>query len=290
MMNLVQRLQPPSPPPRSRDGHKGTFGRAWIVAGSHGMSGAACLAGVSALRAGAGLVTVAVPESIQAIVASYEPSYLTKGLVAESDGRLGPTALHQLQAVVPAPDAWAIGPGMGQSAGVQELLISLYESLAAPLVVDADGLNVLAGNAPFPRPPASGEQRILTPHLGEFRRLTGTGVDEIELDRVQAAARFARSSGAIVVLKGPGTVVTDGQTVYVNSTGNSGMATGGSGDVLTGVITGLLAQGMPAFDAAALGVHLHGLAGDLAAEELSRPGLIASDLPFFLAKAWQVLG
>lgn len=280
----------PKLPARPEESHKGTFGKALIVAGSRGMSGAACLAGQGALRGGAGLVFVAVPTGIQAVVAAMEPSYLTIGLPEEVSGRIARTALRELLARSAESSAVAIGPGWGTSPDLQELAIALYAEVSRPLVVDADALNALAkASAAIPRSP-DGAPRILTPHPGEFARLVGADTKAVQQDRESLAAEFAKRHGVILVLKGHRSVITDGEKISLNTTGNSGMATGGTGDVLTGLIAALLAQGMAPFDAAHLGAHLHGLAGDLAAAELSKPGLIASDLPRYLGKAWKQAG
>ena len=277
----------PDPPARPAEAHKGTFGRVLIVAGSRGMSGAACLAGLGALRGGAGLVYLAVPEGILPIVASVEPSYLTIGLPEDDNGRLSAEAQSRLIEVIPGNSAIAIGPGWGQSPDLAELARRLYTTVELPLVVDADGLNSLA-NPPEALPNAP-SPRILTPHPGEFARLLGTGISSVQNNREQMAAEFAEKNGVILVLKGQGTVITDGSRLAVNTTGNSGLATGGTGDVLTGLLAALLAQGMVPFEAAQLAVHLHGLAGDIAAERLSQPALIASDLPRYLPEAWKRL-
>lgn len=279
----------PPLPARPDDSHKGTFGKALIIAGSRGMSGAACLAGLGALRGGAGLVTVAVPEGILPIVASIEPSYLTYPLAEDKRGRISRQAVAELLALADKSTAVACGPGCGTSVEFRDVVRSLYTTVQRPLVVDADGLNALAQlPGDFLKPPAAAA-RILTPHPGEFARLLKSDIAAVQQDREGLAVEFARRHGVIVLLKGHATVITDGQRVAINTTGNSGMATGGTGDVLTGLITALLAQGLPAFDAAQLGAHLHGAAGDLAAAALTRPGLIASDLPMFLPQAWEQL-
>lgn len=278
-MRMIDTL--PSAPVRPADAHKGTFGRVLVIGGSRGMSGAPSLAGLGALRGGAGLVYVAVPSEILPIVAAIEPSYLTIPLATDEEhGCLSTDGLNGLRTACEGKDAIALGPGLGQSHGVAAIVNSLFSELRQPMVVDADALNVLASQK------AAGP-RILTPHPGEFARLIGSDIATVQSQRAQLAAEFAATHGVIVVLKGQGTVITDGDRVAINRTGNSGMATGGSGDVLTGLMAALLAQGMPAFEAAQLGAHLHGLAGDLAAAELSQPGLIASDLPKFLTQAWQ---
>lgn len=277
-------------PSRTDDAHKGDCGRALVIAGSRGMSGAACLAATASLRGGAGLVTAAIPQGIQDIVAGYEPSYLTAGLPEDELGRLKPAALKRIQELVEPQNAAAIGPGLGQSSGLQELVCDLYDSLKIPLVVDADALNLLARRPYLFKRPGGAAARILTPHPGEFSRMTGIETAVIQQDRQKYAVEFARRNEVVLVLKGHQTIITDGKQLAVNQTGNSGLATGGTGDVLTGLITGLLAQGMTAFDAAQLGAHVHGLAGDLAAEELSKPGMIASDLLRRIGRAWCELG
>jgi NAD(P)H-hydrate epimerase len=263
-----------------------------VIAGSRGMSGAACLAGLGALRGGAGLVTVAVPRGIQPVVAAVEPSYLTAALPEDAAGRIASDARTELEDLLETNTVLAFGPGCGTSDDLQSLVMWLYVEAEQPLLIDADGINCLAhclarlpdGRLPKPRGP-----RIITPHPGEFARLTNQPTDVIQSNREDAAISFARRHGVIVVLKGHQTVITDGERIAINQTGNPGMATGGSGDVLTGLIAALVAQHMTPFDAAHLGAHLHGLAGDLAAAELSQPGLIASDVARFLGKAWLAL-
>jgi len=279
-------------PVRPADGHKGTFGRVLVIAGSRGMSGAACLCGKAALRGGAGLVYLACPVSIQAIVAGYEPGYLTIGLPEDSEGRLVESARIPLETALADKNAVALGPGLGQSSAIRAVVRRLYREATVPLVLDADGLNELAEdfrNMLFSEPSSEIKvgPRILTPHPGEFSRLCGRSIREIEARRETLAREFALRHQVTLVLKGPGTIVTDGERLMVNATGNSGMATGGTGDVLTGLIAALLAQNMGSFEAARLAVHLHGLAGDIAAEDLSEPGLIASDLPLYISRAWR---
>ncbi|GIX05207.1 MAG: hypothetical protein KatS3mg114_1076 [Planctomycetaceae bacterium] len=271
---------------RPTQAHKGTFGRVWIVAGSRGMSGAAALAGLGALRGGAGLVTVAVPSQLQSLVAGYEPSYLTFGLPDDECGRLTLAALPLLLEQLQTQTASAYGPGLGRSHDLDELAVQLYLTVEQPMVFDADGLNALAARRALwqtMKPPAP---RILTPHPGEFQRLTGLSMQEIATHRVELAVKYAHAWQVTLVLKGAGSVITDGVRYAINPTGNPGMATGGTGDVLTGVIVALLAQGVEPFAAAQWGAYLHGLAGDLAARELSQPGLIASDVVRYLPSAW----
>lgn len=297
-MRIIDRL--PTLPPRPLAAHKGTFGRVLIIGGSRGMSGAPSLAGLGALRGGAGLVYVAVPSEILPIVASVEPSYLTIPLATDEEhGGLSAGGLTGLRAACAGKDAIAIGPGLGTSPDVTTIVTSLFVELPQPMVFDADALNVLAtsGSASDVIPALSPEgqggkaaergPRILTPHPGEFARLIGSDIKNVQSQRAKLAAEFAAAHRVVVVLKGQGTIITDGDRVAVNRTGNPGLATGGTGDVLTGLIAALLAQGLEPFEAAQLGAHLHGLAGDLAAAELSQPGLIASDLPRFLTLAWR---
>jgi len=273
---------------RAVDGHKGTFGRVLVIGGSVGMSGAACLSATAALRGGAGLVSVAVPKSIQAIVASYEPSYMTIGLPCCGSGLLSDVGVDDVRQLLTGKDAIAVGPGLGQSKQVADLVLSLFRESACPIILDADALNVVAEYEMFGLVDSS-PSCIVTPHPGEFARLTGLSIAEIQDRRADVARDFAAKHKVVVVLKGAGTVVTDGDRVFVNSTGNSGMATGGSGDVLTGIMAAQIGQGLSLFDAASLAVHLHGTAGDLAAAEMSERGLIASDLLHFLGPAWRHL-
>lgn len=271
-------------PKRPVKGHKGTFGRVMMLGGSRGMSGAISLAGMGALRSGAGLVYLGIPEGIGSIVAGHNPSYLTVPFPEDESGIMEGVAYEDLQPLLEDKSVVAIGPGWGQSEALRELCRKILLTVEKPVVIDADALNMLVGmtdvlhEGPVPR--------VLTPHPGEFARLVGMPLKTVVEHRSQVAAEFADSFDVVLVLKGKETIVTDGKRLYLNTTGNSGMGTGGSGDVLTGVISGLLAQGMPAFEAAQLGVYLHGLAGDLAAAELSQPALIASDLPNYLGKAW----
>lgn len=267
--------------PRAPDAHKGSFGTALVVGGSRGMSGAVTMAGMAALRGGAGLVRLAVPDPILDTVAAFEPAYMTVALPADRAGRIAITARAKILASATSATVVAFGPGLGRSLGLVSLTAWLYQNLAKPMVVDADGLNALAA-----RPDAlarPGGPRILTPHPGEFARLVGRPVSPAE--RESLALEMAARWGVVLVLKGHHTLITDGHRKAVNTTGNPGMATGGSGDVLTGLITALACQGLSPLDAARLGVHVHGLAGDLAAEQLGQVALIATDLIDFLPAA-----
>jgi ADP-dependent NAD(P)H-hydrate dehydratase len=271
----------PQLPPRRREAHKGDFGTALIVGGSRGMAGAAALAGMAALRGGAGLVRLAVPDAILDTVANFEPSYMTVPLPCDAAGRIAAVAYEQIVELAEKATVVACGPGLGRSLELDQLVLRLYREVAKPMVFDADALNALASEAETLAEP--GGPRILTPHPGEFARLIGR---KLEPDaRADAAVQLAARCGIVVVLKGHHTLVTDGARRAINATGNPGMATGGSGDVLTRLTTSLACQGLAPFDAARLGVHLHGLAGDLAAEELGEVSLIASDLIHFLPDA-----
>ncbi len=273
-------------PPRPDDAHKGTFGRVLIVAGSPGMSGAACLAATAALRSGAGLVTAAVPCSIQAVTAGFEPSYTTIGLPCEPDGQVSIRAVGLLEDRLAPFHAVAVGPGLGQTEAARCLVAHLIGHVGVPLILDADALNLVAAHRMCLERSAA---TVVTQHPGEFSRLTERSIDHIHAHRMSCAQEYAVRTGAIVVLKGARTVVTDGRSTVVNKTGNSGMATGGSGDVLTGIVAALCGQGMAAFDAAVTATHVHGLAGDLCAADRSERGMIASDLLQFLGAAWKRL-
>ncbi len=278
----------PKLPPRPTEGHKGTFGRVLIVAGSVGMTGAAALAGRSALRAGAGLVRVATSRSALPVVTAIEPCYTTLPLAEDNDGRVSAKALSTILDAAQDNDVVAIGPGMGQSPGLRSILDALIQQEGLRLLIDGDGLNNLGKIAGWPSRRKA--RIVLTPHPGEMRRLwSGLFREEIPSDRQATAARAAQTAGAVVALKGAGTVVTDGDRLYVNTTGNPGMATAGSGDVLTGVIAALMGQGLSDLDATILGVYLHGLAGDIAATRLGQISLMATDIAEALPQAFQTI-
>lgn len=264
-------------PPRPRGAHKGTYGHLLIVAGSLGKTGAAALAARAAMRAGAGLVTVATPQSQQPVVAALVLEAMTDALPETPSHTVASKARDVIAELARTRDAVALGPGLGLDADTQTLVRDLVRDLPHPLVVDADGLTALAGRPDVLRgAPAA---RCLTPHPGEMARLLGVGVGEVERDRIEAARGFATGHGAYVVLKGAGTVIAaPAGDVFVNSTGNPGMASGGTGDVLTGIVGALLGRGLPPLAALQAGVYLHGLAGDLAAERVGEEALIASDV------------
>jgi NAD(P)H-hydrate epimerase len=274
-MQLIESI--PKLRPRAIDAHKGDFGKVCIIAGSVGMSGAAALAGRSALRAGAGLVRVATPKSVLPIVASIEPSFTTIALPEDSAGRISAKAINTILDAVSENDAVAFGPGVGISGALQSVLDALLEQEGLRLLIDADGLNNLTRIKDWPARLKA--KLILTPHPGEMKRLWSALFREpLPSERRQQAAQLAQRTKSVVALKGAGTVVTDGEKIYINKTGNPGMATAGSGDVLTGVITALMGQGLSNFDAAVLGVYIHGLAGDIAAEKIGQVSLMATDI------------
>ena len=272
--------------PRAADTHKGDFGKVCVIAGSIGMSGAAALAGRAALRAGAGLVRVATPKSVLPIVASIESSFTTIPLPEDNTGRIAANAVNIILNLIPDNDCIAFGPGLGITQGVSSVLERLLEQKGLRLIIDADGLNNLSKINDWPR--KNKADIILTPHPGEMKRLwTGLFRTTLPSDRQSQAAQLANKTGTTVVLKGKGTIVTDGEKLYVNKTGNPGMATGGTGDVLTGVITALVGQGLSNFDAAVLGVYVHGLAGDIAAKKFGQISLIATDVIESLGEAFK---
>jgi NAD(P)H-hydrate epimerase len=278
-------------PARPRDAHKGMMGHLLAVAGSRGKSGAAALLARAALRSGVGLVTVATPRSVQTIVAAAQFEVMTEPLVESRSGALGRTAAVHALGLLAARDALALGPGLGTEVGTRAAVVAMLAGRSAPAVLDADGLNAFAADSrPRARLHAGRHPLVITPHPGEAARLLGTTAREIQSDRLGNARRLAAETGAIVVLKGLGTVVArpDGRASF-NATGNAGMATGGTGDALTGILGALLARGMTGFDAARLGTYVHGAAGDLAAACFGEDGLIAGDLIDALPRAWSVL-
>ena len=282
-------------PYRQPDGHKGTFGKFFLLAGSTGLTGAAALAAKSALRAGCGLAKIGTPASVLPTIAMLIPE--ATGLPLPDVGKRGVLALRGLGQVRQAAaehDAIAIGPGLGQHHETFELVRRLVASVEQPMVIDADGLNALVGQNPvIAKKQASpeAESAVLTPHPGEFFRLAGKTVPNAIHERIDIARAFASEHQIVLVLKGsPSLVVAPDGPCYLNPTGNNGMATGGSGDVLTGLIGSFLAQGMAPIEAAISGTYIHGLAGDFAAEELTERALIAGDLVDFLPEAFTALG
>ena len=269
---LVQRLLPQ----RRAYSHKGDYGKIFVLAGSRGYTGAAALAAESALRAGAGLVTLGIPESLNPILEEKLTEVITRPL-PDNDGALAYGALEEIEEGLRDQDILALGPGLSRHPETARLVKELVRRVALPMVIDADGLNNLSDEPRLIRE-AEGPM-VLTPHPGELSRLNNKTIAEIEADRVGAAKAFATEYDVVLVLKGVPTVIArpDGFT-YINSTGNSGLASGGSGDVLCGLIGGLLAQGLSAEDAAVCGVYLHGLIADRLRERTGERGMIAGDL------------
>jgi NAD(P)H-hydrate epimerase len=262
--------------PRAAESHKGDFGRVTLVAGSRGKTGAAHLAAIGALRSGAGLVTVATPASCLPIVASMAPELMTEPLAEAKNGTVLPSAVQSVLEL--QHDVIACGPGLGRSPAIAEFVRSLIERSTVPLVLDADALTVLADD---PSCLAGKEERdvIITPHPGEMARLIGASVDEVQANRIQVAAEFAATRRIYVVLKGHRTIIaTPEGHIFINPTGNAGMATGGTGDVLTGMIAAWLAQLLDAEAACRLAVFLHGAAGDLAEANEGQVAMTATDL------------
>ena len=281
---------------RATDSNKGKYGHVLVIGGSVGKSGAPAMTSMAALRSGAGLVTAAVPSSIAAQVSGFAPELMTQPMVASPSGELaskGVTA-QQFEKLIERKTVLAVGPGLGQGPGVEILLEAVLSDTKLPIVIDADGLNTLAAN-PFlmekmTEVAKAGRTVVLTPHPGEMARLTGKSVEEIQADRLGAAREFVRLHGVTLVLKGSRTLVAhpDGR-VAVNTSGNPGMAKGGSGDLLTGVIAGLLAQFKDdvarAVEAA---VYLHGLAADLAVHDTDERTLLATDSLQYFSRAFQI--
>ena len=264
-------------PPRPRDAHKGDAGRVFLLAGSVGLSGAAALCTMGALRVGAGLVTLGVPKRLHDPMVKKLTEAMLAVLPETTKGSLSLKGLPEIVRLIETMDAVAIGPGLSRQPQTARLVRELLLRTAKPLVLDADGLNALAEDVTVLKRLLL--PIILTPHPGEMGRLVRLSPAEVQRDRLRIATEFAKKYRVVVVLKGHETIVAsyDG-AAYVNSTGNPGMASGGCGDVLTGVIAGLLGQRLPLVDAARLGAYLHGLAGDLAAAEQGEIGLIASDI------------
>ncbi len=264
-------------PVRREDSHKGDYGRVFVVAGSRGMTGAAYLVSQGALRCGSGLVTCGIPESLNRVMEVKLTEVMTLPLDETGGSALSLKAKDAAVDFARKCDVVAIGPGLGKATQTRMLVRQLLEGIEQPVVLDADGINALEGNL---EPVKKRKDRtVITPHPGEMARLTGKDVDHVQANRTETARSVAEVTGAVVCLKGHRTVVADPDgTVYVNETGNSGMATGGTGDILTGMIASLIGQGVDDFSAAVSAVYLHGLAGDIAAEKKGTFSMIASDI------------
>ena len=258
-------------PDRDPWGHKGNYGKILLLCGSRGYTGAAALSAMGALRTGAGLVFLGVPESIYAIEAMKlnEPVVFP---LPDEEGKLSEIAIAEIIDRLSRMDAVLIGCGLGQSQGTMAVLRAVLETAECPVVVDADGINLLAQNISLLRERTA--PTILTPHDGEFARLGGILTE----DRMTSAREFAKQMGCVLLLKGHRTCISDGEVCYENSTGNPGMAVGGSGDVLAGMIVSLLGQGIAPLEAAACGAWLHGAAGDLCASQLGQYGMLPTDM------------
>jgi NAD(P)H-hydrate epimerase len=280
--------------PRVREGNKGSYGHVLVIGGSLGKAGAAAMAGFAALRAGAGLSTVATPLSVLATVASFHPEVMTEPLAETEQGTISLRALGAGLDSLLERKTVAIGPGISRHSETAEFVRALVKrgdtSSVVNMVADADALNAFEGSAGQLN--GRGRTLVITPHPGEMSRLTGLSIAEIQANRLEIARKFARERELIVVLKGHRTLIAapDG-TVWVNPTGNPGMATGGTGDVLTGMVAGLIAQHpQHPLEATALAVYLHGLAGDLANESVGESSLVATDLVRFLPEAFAQMG
>ena len=272
--------------PRASDSHKGDYGHLLLIGGSRYMSGAIAMSALAALRSGAGLVTVATSTSAQPIVAGFNPCYMTIGTLEDTAGAMAVSAdeLGRVVGGLGKYNVLAVGPGLSRNDALSDLVDEIYQNYEGPIVFDADGLNNLTTLAGAAGP------RILTPHPGEFKRLLRKlgrdGVVERELQE-QQARELASEFDLTILLKGHESLVTDGTESHYNSTGNPGMATAGSGDVLTGVVAALLSQQFDVLNAALMGAYLHGLAGDLAVRDTGQISLIATDLIEYLPAAFQ---
>ncbi len=285
-------------PPRSRSAHKGAFGHVLVVGGSRGMLGAACLAGEAALRSGAGLVTLAVPRSLQEVAAGYRPEIMTLGLPETGAGTINRDGRELIEAFLKKVDAVVLGPGLSTHPETTTMVRELVASIRVPTVLDADALNALAEEAsengavsPEDLFKENKLPLVFTPHPGEMARLLKVKTADVQQKRLFTVEKAARSWNSTVVLKGARTLVAapGARQVYINDTGNPGMATGGTGDVLSGLTGGLLAQGLEAVNAAALAVYVHGKAGDQAASAKGETALIAGDLLAWLPTVFSSL-
>jgi NAD(P)H-hydrate epimerase len=280
--------------PRPRDSNKGMYGHVLVVGGSLGKAGAAAMAGFSALRSGAGLVTVATPRSVLGTVAGFHPELMTEPLAETESGSISTQALAAFWQAAENKTVLAIGPGISRHPDTAEFVRTVIQKTVIQkstmsTVLDADGLNAFEGRADL----LNGRDRtlVLTPHPGEMARLTGLTVAAIQRDRINVARTFAKEHELILVLKGDRTIVaTPSGEAWVNTTGNPGMATGGTGDILTGIVAGMLAQNPKrAFESVLAAVYLHGLAGDIARENVGEHSLVATDLLKTLPQAFRQL-
>ncbi|MEW6354989.1 MAG: NAD(P)H-hydrate dehydratase [Planctomycetota bacterium] len=285
-MRLVKKL--PKLAPREPDSHKGSYGTVQVIAGSRTMSGAAYLCCQGALRSGAGLVILGTPDRSARILAPQLPCCLVQPMPQTKAGALAEAAIPPALNTAKRADVAAIGPGISREEETKRMIVTLLQQLEIPIVLDADGLNNVANDLYA----IDGREKriVVTPHPREMARLMGLkSAADVQGNRVKTAMVFAERYDAVVVLKGHETIVTDGDRIFINPTGNPGMATGGSGDVLTGMIAALIAQGLDTFEASTLAVYAHGLAGDLAAKKFGQISMIATDIVDALPEAFQDL-
>lgn len=275
-------------PERPGDAHKGQCGRILVIAGSAGMTGAGSLASRAALRAGAGVVLWTIPKSLNGIAESITDEVMTLPIPETAAGAPAMEAREILVEAARETDCVVLGPGLPVAGETGELMRLLIPEIYPPLILDGGALSAMGDDLMIVRKRQS--PTIMTPHPGEMGRLTKKTAADVQQKRVDYATRYAKHSGAVVALKGAGTIVTDGKEVYENASGNPGMATAGSGDVLGGVIAALVGQGMSPFEGAKLGVYLHGLAGDLAAAAMGMHGVIAGDMVNMLPRAFVEYG
>jgi hydroxyethylthiazole kinase-like uncharacterized protein yjeF len=274
---------------RDRQAHKGQFGHCLVIAGSTGKTGAAALSANSAMRAGSGLVTLAVAESLHAILEMKTTEVMTAPLPDSNSGHVTSSAFPAIEKLLEGKDAVALGPGLGKRPGTTALVQTIVESVSLPLVIDADGLNALAEDITILRRKKTADI-ILTPHPGEMARLLGTSIPDVEAIRISVAQEFARNFGVYLILKGARTIIASPTGIAaINGSGNPGMASGGMGDVLTGIIVSLLGQHYSAWDACRIGVYLHGYAANLVADEKGEIGMSASDVQEMLPYAYNKL-
>ena len=277
-------------PKRAKDTYKNVYGHVLVLAGSVGMTGAAALTGEAAIRIGAGLVTLGIPKSLNQVMAVKLTEVMTKPLAETDEQTLSLKALDSINNVMQLRqiNVAVIGPGLSTHPETVELVRSFIATSKIPLVVDADALNALVGKLEILK--AARGPIVVTPHAGELGRLIAVHATEIKNAREKFPLMFSKDMGVVCVLKGYHTIITDGNKVVVNGTGNPGMATAGSGDVLSGILGGLIAQGLDPMDAAKAAVYIHGLAGDLASKETTEMGLIASDIIKAIPKALKLIG
>ena len=275
---------------RKEDSHKGDYGKVLVVAGSKGMTGSACLCAMGALRAGSGLVTCAVPETLNVIMESKLTEAMTLSLPADTEGAaFGIKAVDGILEFAKKCDVVAIGPGLGKTPAIRKIVAEIVKKIMCPIVLDADGLNAISGKIEILKKRTG--VTVITPHPGEAGRLLGSDASRVQENRLDAAKQLSDLTGAVVCLKGHKTIVVGPDSeIFINDTGNSGMGTGGTGDVLTGIIASFIGQGLDAYGASVSGVYLHGLAGDIAAQRKGIFSMIASDLLDSLHEAFTKSG